>query len=160
VTAPPELSAEEAARFLEFGRQFLLSQPFSMLLGAELVALAPGKSELALPVQDKLLQHHGFVHGGVVSYLADNALTYAGGTAMRVPVVTSEFKINYIRPAIGERLIARAEAVHSGARQAVCRCEVYAVDGGVEKLCAIAQGTIVALSAARSASPDPAEQPG
>jgi uncharacterized protein (TIGR00369 family) len=151
----PELSAEEAARFLEFGRQFLLSQPFSMLLGAELVALSPGRSELALPVQDKLLQHHGFVHGGAVSYLADNALTYAGGTAMRVPVVTSEFKINYIRPAIGQRLVARAEAVHSGRTQAVCRCEVYSIDGGVEKLCAIAQGTIVVLPAAPTAGPDP-----
>jgi uncharacterized protein (TIGR00369 family) len=156
----PELSAEEAARFLEFGRQFLLSQPYSMLIGAELVALSPGKSELALPVQDKLLQHHGFVHGGVVSYLADNALTYAGGTAMRVPVVTSEFKINYIRPAIGRRLVARAEAVHSGRTQAVCRCEVYAIDGDVEKLCAIAQGTIVALADPRPVGNDTTQPAG
>jgi uncharacterized protein (TIGR00369 family) len=150
----PELSADEAARFLEFGCQFLNSQPFSVLLGAELVALTPGHCELALAVQDQLLQHHGFVHGGVVSYLADNALTYAGGTAMRVPVVTSEFKINYIRPAIGQRLVARAEAVHSGRTQAVCRCEVFAIAGGVEKLCAIAQGTIVALPTAGVAAPE------
>jgi uncharacterized protein (TIGR00369 family) len=156
----PELSAEEAARFLEFGRQFLISQPFSMLLGAELVALSPGQCELALAVQDKLLQHHGFVHGGVVSYLADNALTYAGGTAMRVPVVTSEFKINYIRPAIGQRLVARAEAVHSGRTQAVCRCEVYSIDGGVKKLCAIAQGTIVALADPRPVGNDTTQPAG
>jgi uncharacterized protein (TIGR00369 family) len=77
--------------------------------------------------------------------MADNALTYAGGTAMGVPVITSEFKINYLRPALGERLIARARAVHAGRSQAVCRCEIFTVQDGVEKLCAIAQGTIARL---------------
>ena len=96
-------------------------------------------------MRPELLQQEGFVHGGAVSYLADNALTYAGGTAMAVPVVTSEFKINYVRPAIGERLIARAEAVAVSKSQAVCRCEVFAVQGGQEKLCALAQGTIARL---------------
>jgi uncharacterized protein (TIGR00369 family) len=57
--------------------------------------------------------------------------------------VTSEFKINYVRPAIGERLIARAEAVALSRSQVVCRCDVLAWRGGEEKLCAVAQGTIV-----------------
>ena len=83
-----------------------------------------------------------------MSYLADNALTFAGGTAMQVQVVTSEYKVNYVRPAIGERLIARARAVHVSKTQAVCQCEVFAVSGGVEKLCAIAQGTIAKLAEA------------
>ncbi|MEJ6001739.1 PaaI family thioesterase [Paucibacter soli] len=131
--------------FLAMGREVLAQQAFSQLLGAELTALEPGKAELQLPLTDKLKQQNGFAHGGVLSYLADNALTYAGGTALQVPVVTSEFKINYLRPGLGERLIARAEAVHVSKSQAVCRCEVYAVSGGEEKLCALAQGTIVKL---------------
>ena len=124
------------------GREVLALQPFSVLIGAELAALAPGQAELQLPITDKVKQQDGFAHGGVVSYLADNALTYAGGTAMRVPVVTSEYKINYLRPAVGERLIARAEAVAVSKSQAVCRCDVFAVIDGQEKLCAVAQGTI------------------
>jgi len=64
---------------------------------------------------------------------------------MRVPVVTSEYKINYVRPAIGERLIARARAVHVSQSQAVCQCEVFALTAGQETLCAIAQGTIARL---------------
>jgi uncharacterized protein (TIGR00369 family) len=131
--------------FLQMGREILAKQPFSGLLGAELTALSPGQVELQLPLRDELKQQHGFAHGGVVSYLADNALTYAGGTAMQVPVVTSEFKINYVRPALGERLVARARAESTGQAQSVARCEVYAVAGGVEKLCALAQGTIVRL---------------
>lgn len=132
--------------FLAMGRDILAKQPFSVLLGAELAALAPGQVELQLPVKPEHLQQNGFAHGGVVSYLADNALTYAGGTAMQVPVVTSEFKINYVRPAVGERLIARAEAQAVSKTQAVCRCEVFAVKDGSEKLCALAQGTIVRLA--------------
>jgi uncharacterized protein (TIGR00369 family) len=132
----------DAATFLAMGREVLAKQPFSVLLGAELVALEPGRCELAVAVSEQLKQQMGFVHGGVVSYLADNALTFAGGTAMRVPVVTSEYKINYLRPAIGERLVARARAVHVSKSQAVCQCEVFAVARGEEKLCALAQGTI------------------
>ena len=64
---------------------------------------------------------------------------------MQVPVVTSEFKINYVRPAVGERLVVRARAEAVGKAQAVCRCEVVAVRNGVEKVCALAQGTIVRL---------------
>jgi uncharacterized protein (TIGR00369 family) len=134
--------------FLAMGREVLSSQPFSQLIGAELVALSPGRCELHVPITEAVKQQHGFVHGGVLSYAADNALTYAGGTALRVPVVTSEFKINYLRPAIGDRLIARAEAVHTGKSQAVCRCDVFVLKDGVEKLCAVAQGTIAALPAA------------
>jgi uncharacterized protein (TIGR00369 family) len=142
--APPVTVSPQT--FLAMGREVLARQPFSVLIGAELAALEPGRCELQVPVSDQVKQQNGFAHGGVVSYLADNALTYAGGTAMRVPVVTAEFKINYLRPAIGERLIARAQAVHVGKSQAVCRCEVYALNGGEEKLCAVAQGTIAKLS--------------
>lgn len=130
---------------LAMGREVLASQPFSQLIGAELIDLAPGRCELHVPVSSQVRQQHGFVHGGVVSYAADNALTYAGGAALRVPVVTSEFKINYLRPAVGDRLIARAHAVHHGKTQAVCRCDVFVLRDGEEKLCAVAQGTIAVL---------------
>jgi uncharacterized protein (TIGR00369 family) len=127
---------------LEVGRRFLQQQPFSVLLGAELTRLDAGRAELQLALRPDLLQQNGFAHGGVVCYLADNALTYAGGIALGSAVVTSEFKINYVRPAIGQRAVARAEVVHAGKRQAVCRCDVLVVDGGDERLVATALGTI------------------
>lgn len=143
---------------LAYGRSVLAAQPFSVLIGAELHALAPGHAELQLPLGAQLKQQHGFAHGGIVSYMADNALTFAGGSALRVPVVTSEFKINYVRPAIGQRLIARARAVHTGSSQAVCTCEVVAMaDDGTEKLCALAQGTIAKLPDSPKKTSSPAK---
>ncbi len=133
---------------LNWGRRVLASQPFSVLLGAELLGFAEGSAELKIPIKPELKQQHGFVHGGVISYAADNALTYAGGSALGAGVVTSEFKINYLRPAMGEYLVARASVIHAGKNQAVCRCEVYVADKGVEVLCASAQGTITKLGQA------------
>ncbi len=61
-------------------------------------------------------------------------------------VVTAEFKINYVRPAQGDFLVARASVVHHGRRQAVCRCDVFASDDGAKVFCATAQGTMAERS--------------
>lgn len=126
---------------LEFGRQVLAMPPFSKMLGTELVQFSQGNVELALDLKPEHMQQHGFAHGGIVSYLADNALTYAGGSVLG-DVLTLEFKINYLRPAKGPRLVARARVAGSGKTQAVCQCDILNVEDGEEKLCAVAQGTI------------------
>lgn len=130
---------------LTWGRQVLASQPFSVLLGAELLGFFAGGAELKVPVKAELKQQFEFVHGGVISYVADNALTFAGGSVLGESVVTSEFKINYLRPAKGEFLVARAAVIHAGKNLAVCRCDVFVSNKGVESLCATAQGTISRL---------------
>jgi len=138
------------ADMLNLGRQVLAAQPFSQLVGAVLTRFDSEATELRIPINDDLKQQHGFVHGGVLSYVADNALTFAGGAALGTGVVTSEYKINYVRPAIGQELVARAAVAYAGKSQAVCRCDVFVVNDGKEALCAIAQGTIARLSAAPS----------
>lgn len=92
---------------LDRARGALHAQPFSMLLGAELMHTGTDELTLSLPIRDELRQQHGFVHGGVVSYLADNALTFAGALSLGPKVVTGEYKINYLRPAVNGTLIAR-----------------------------------------------------
>ncbi|PCH67883.1 MAG: phenylacetic acid degradation protein [Rhodobacteraceae bacterium] len=136
---------------IEFGQQILAAQPFSTFLGTELIRFEQGLAELRLTLKPEHMQQHGFAHGGVVAYMADNALTYAGGSVLGGNVLTLEIKVNYTRPAIGEALIARASVVSSGRTQAVCRCDVFAVaNDGREKLCAAAQGTIVPIPAQKS----------
>jgi uncharacterized protein (TIGR00369 family) len=131
---------------LQLGKQALASQPFSVLVGAELTGFSPGWAELTVPITPQLKQQHGFVHGGVISYVADNALTFAGGSILGPAVVTSEYKINYLRPAIGTVLIARATVIYSSKTQAVCRCDVFVIGEGEENLCAVSQGTIARVT--------------
>ena len=127
---------------LELGRQVLAAQPFSVLLGAEMRAFGEGHAEIGVKITPELAQQHGFAHGGVVSYLADNALTFAGGSLLGSNVLTSEYKINYLRPGVGDSLVAKATVIHAGKNQATCRCDVFAEKDGEAKLCATAQGTI------------------
>lgn len=129
------------SELFEFGRKILENQPFSALIGAELEVFEPGTVIITLVVREELKQQHGFVHGGVLSYLADNALTYAGGSVLG-DSVTSEYKINYLRPAVGKKLVAKATVLSSGRNQAVCQCTVTVIGDDGERTVAVAQGTI------------------
>jgi len=127
---------------LSFGRSVLEGQAFSTLLEARLETLVPGRAELRLPIAARLLQQHGFVHGGAVSYLADNALTFAGGSVLG-DCVTAEFKVNYLRPARGPgTLVALARVAGHGKQQAVCQCDIFVDAPAGRTLVAVAQGTI------------------
>lgn len=135
-----EIAAGDA---LAMARQVLAAQAFSRLLGTEITAFGRDGVTLTLPLRDDLLQQNGFAHGGVLSYLADNALTFAAGACLGPAVLTAEYKINYVRPAVGLALVARATALYAGKSSATCRCDVFSVaKDGSEKLCAAAQGTI------------------
>jgi uncharacterized protein (TIGR00369 family) len=127
---------------LSLGRQVLAQQPFSLRMQAELEAFAPGAATLRMPIDAGTLQQHGFVHGGAISYLADNALTFAGASVLGNSV-TVEFKINYVRPAQGPgTLVAEATVAANGKSLAACRCDVFVVGETDRTLVAVAQGTI------------------
>ncbi|MFE3547504.1 PaaI family thioesterase [Streptomyces kronopolitis] len=135
-----------AALDLAAAQQGLDAQPFSRLVRARLTEFGGGGATLEIDIREELLQQHGFVHGGVLSYAADNALTFAAATALGPAVVTGGFTIQYVRPALGRTLRARAEVVHAGRRQAACRCELTVLDAsGTERVCAVAQGTVLPL---------------
>lgn len=131
---------------IDLGRRILASQPFSVMLGTKLAALSDGTAKLVLPVQDRFKHQHGPVHGGVVSYLADNAMAFAAGSLLGERVVTARSEIDFRRPAQGEELRAMAEVVAVDGRKARCRCQVVSVADGEETLCATAAGIVVGAS--------------
>ncbi|SDM40079.1 PaaI family thioesterase [Allokutzneria albata] len=131
---------------LETARRVLAAQPFSALLGTRLAAFGDGAATLELDIRDELRQQNGVLHGGVLGYAADNALTFAAGAAAGAGLMTSGFTIDYLRPADGVLLRAHAQVVRAGRTRVVCRCDLSTVDAdGIERLCAIAQGTIARL---------------
>ncbi|WP_344212021.1 PaaI family thioesterase [Kribbella sancticallisti] len=133
---------------LELAEKVLASQPFSVLLGTRLTAFGAEGATLELDIREDLRQQNGYLHGGVLSYAADNAITFAGGTALGPAVLTGGFTITYLRPAAGAVLRAVARVAHASKRQATCTCELAVLDeDGVATLCAIAQGTVIAVRA-------------
>lgn len=140
----------ETQELFKVGQQALKAQSFSRLLGTVLIEFKPGVAVLEIPVSEDVLQQNGFVHGGVLSYAADNTLTFVAGSVLGPNVLTAEYKINYLRPAVGEKIIARGTVVSSGKRQAVCRCDISIRKGEKETVCAIAQGTIMTTESEKS----------
>jgi uncharacterized protein (TIGR00369 family) len=127
---------------IHLAKKVLAAQPFAMLVGTEITDFGDDFVTLAIPIRPELGQQFGLVHGGVLAYAADNALTFAAGTALGANVLTSGFTITYLRPAAGIRLRAEAKVTGATRRQAVVRCEIYAESADAEPvLCAVAQGT-------------------
>ncbi len=102
-------------------------QGFTRLLGAEILSLDQGMCRLRLRRREELLQQHGLFHGGVISYLVDNAAAIAAGTLLRPgeDLLSVEFKVNYLRPAKAAQLVAEARVIKPGRRIVVVSCGVF-----------------------------------
>jgi len=115
--------------------------PFTRWVGTRITRFEPGLVEIAIDAREEMTQHHGFSHGAIVGYMADTACAWAAAS-MVGDVVTSEYKINFLSPAIGSQLTALGTVIKAGSRQVVVRADVYAVQDGAAKICATALATI------------------
>ena len=113
-------------------------------LGAELVSVTDGEVHIALPFSEQLSQQHGYIHAGAITSIVDNACGYAALTKAPAgsEVVTAEFKVNFVRPAIGERFVAIGKVQSAGKLLAVCTGEVHAFSASGSKLVALMQATM------------------
>jgi uncharacterized protein (TIGR00369 family) len=120
---------------------------FSGAAGFRVVAVAPGRAEVSLPRRPDLVQFFGHFHGGVITALADQAAGIAvtsGLPAGRIGV-TVEIKVNFLSPADGSELIARARTLKMSGSIGVATVEVFSKNEASEVLCAFATATMRAL---------------
>jgi uncharacterized protein (TIGR00369 family) len=111
------------------------------LVGASLEEFGDGVAIIEVPHRPELLQQHGFLHGGVIAFAIDNAITFAAGTVLGTGILTAGISIVYLRPAASS-ITAVATVVGSTRRQAVVTCEVHSTnDLGGDVLVATGQGT-------------------
>ncbi|GAA3965238.1 hypothetical protein GCM10022407_09640 [Hymenobacter antarcticus] len=100
------------------------------LIGADLTAIAPGRVEAALTLGQQHLQQRGFAHGGLIATMADLVAGFAAVTL--VPddfgVVTSDLKISYLNPGVGQHIKAIGWVLKSGRRLHFCEAEVWCDD--------------------------------
>src|ERR1700677_3399772 len=116
-------------------------------LGATLGGISPGAVEIILRPSPAISQQHGFVHAGAVSAIADTAAGYEALSLMPANrgVLTTEFKINLIAPAQGDRILARGRVVKSGRTLTLAQTEVFSESGGQEKLIALLTATLMTI---------------
>ena len=122
-------------------------QKIMMLIGAQLVRLAPGECEIHLPFKPELSQQHGYYHGGIIGTIADSAGGYAAFTLMPrdASVLTVEYKMNLLAPGDGELLIARGSVLKAGRTLVVAQVDAGVVKNGREILCATLLQTLMTM---------------
>jgi uncharacterized protein (TIGR00369 family) len=108
---------------------------FNQWCGIEVTSAESGRVEIAMPWRAEVGQYSGFLHAGLIGALIDTACGFAAATVVG-RVLASHYSVNFLRPAVGERFVARARVVKPGKSQVFTACELYAVAGGVEKLVA------------------------
>ena len=136
-----EKISEERIR-ASFAKQGLMTT-----LGATLESVAPGAVEIALRPNAMISQQHGFVHAGALSAIADTASGCAALSLMPTSrgVLTTEFKINLVAPAVGERIVAHARVVKAGRTLTLTQADVFAESAGQKKLIALLTATMMTI---------------
>ena len=116
-------------------------------IGASVLSVVPGVVEIELPFRADLCQQDGFLHAGIVTAIVDSACGYAALTLMAVNarVLSVEFKINFLAPAVGDRFIAQGRVARAGRSITVCTGEVVALAGDNERVIALMQATMMAV---------------
>ncbi|MBP6473578.1 MAG: PaaI family thioesterase [Chloroflexi bacterium] len=125
-------------------------------LGLELVGCGPGWCESRLVVQPRHMQQDDVVHAGVQTTIADHTAGAAAGTIIPPDayVLSVEFKMNLLRPGVGEILFCRADVLKPGRQFSVVESEVFAIAGNSRKLISKFIGTMVTMPRTSSSKND------
>ena len=126
-----------------------------VLIQAQLHVIEHGYTEIHLPHWPGIEQQHGFIHGGVVGMIADSAAGYAAMTVAppQATVLTVEYKMNMLAPALGDKLIAKGKVIKAGRSLIITTAEVYALSKTKQTLCALMQQTIMPVKDKREKEP-------
>jgi uncharacterized protein (TIGR00369 family) len=126
-------------------RASFVRQGLMRTIGAELASLGPGRCAIELCFSERVGQQHGFFHGGVIGAVADTAGGYAALSLLPIgsEVVTLEYKVNFLRPAAGDRLLAEASVLRAGRSVTVTRVDVFIEARGRRSLCAALQQSVM-----------------
>jgi uncharacterized protein (TIGR00369 family) len=95
-------------------------------LGLELIRAERGTVEIRLPFREEFLREDGsdWLHGGVVSALADIVGDYAVITEVGTGVPTIDLRVDYLRPARRGALVGVGRTLRVGRTVSVADVEI------------------------------------
>ncbi len=125
----------------------ITAKGFTHAAGFCVVSAQPGSAELSLARRPDLLQFFGHFHGGVITALADQAagIAVTSGLPKGRIGVTVDINVNFLSPADGKELVARAKILKMSGSIGVATVEIFTKDETSERLCAFCTATLRAL---------------
>lgn len=133
--------------FASVVRQTFAAQAAMTTLGAKLVHIAPGETDIELPFAPEFGQQDGFFHAGIITTVVDTACGCAALTLMPAGarVLTVEYKVNFLSPALGQLMVCQGRVKRPGRTLTVCQGEVVAQDGTAAKVVATMLTTMITV---------------
>jgi uncharacterized protein (TIGR00369 family) len=118
-------------------------------LGIQLTSVEDDSCETRLIPAKRHQQQHGLIHAGVLATMADHTSGCAarGAVGLDQDVVSVEFKISFLRPAVADQLRCRGRVLRAGKMLVVCEAEVFAEKDSEEKLVSKAMVTLAVKTA-------------
>jgi len=139
----------DSSDVLDFIRGINNLVPFNRRCGMEVISAEPGSVTLEMPWSGDSAQYSGFLHAGIIGALIETTCGFAAVTVAG-RVLATHYSVSCLRPAVGERFVARAHVVKPGKTQVFTSCELYAVRQGSEKLVATGQALLVPVSSSEA----------
>jgi len=129
-------------------RTSFAKQQVMRTIGAGLVSVAPGEVVIDLPFRDDLTQQHGYLHAAIVTAIVDSACGFAAYSLMPLDaaVLTIEYKVNFLAPAVGTRFIAHGRVMKAGRTINVTTGDVIAETSKGTKPIATMMATVMTVT--------------
>ncbi|MFH1155793.1 MAG: PaaI family thioesterase [Pseudomonadota bacterium] len=98
-------------------------------------------------IQDHHRQQDNFIHAGVMATMADHTAGYAAFTTVtdKYQILTIEFKINFLKPAMGNALECHSQVLRDGRQIIIAESEVYDIRDTGRVMAAKATVTLMAV---------------
>jgi uncharacterized protein (TIGR00369 family) len=126
-------------------------QGFASYVGYTVSKVQWGEFETRLAIEARHAQQDGFVHAGVTGTMADHTMGYAAYTVIPEDcrILSVEYKINLIRPAVGQELICRARIIKPGRTMIPTEAELWVVNQAESKLVVKAMASMAVVPASK-----------
>lgn len=124
-------------------REKVQKEPVGGFFGMRLLDLSPGHAKVSMRLRPEYLTFNGFIFGGIITSIADQAFACATNSMGR-PSIATQFNVHFISAAApGDELTAEGRVLRKGRRVDVCEIAVTNQDG---KLIARATGTAIPMA--------------
>ena len=118
-------------------------EPIGAFFAMKLLDLSPGHARVSMKLRPEYLTFNGFIFGGIITSIADQAFACATNSMGR-PSIATQFNVHFIAAsAPGDELTAEGNVLRKGRRVDVCEIAVTNQDG---KLIARASGTAIPMA--------------
>ena len=133
--------------FVEKVQASFAAQSVMKFIGAKITRIEAGAVDIQIPYQKDLTQQNGFIHAGIITTIVDSACGYAAFSLMPkgAEVLSVEFKVNLLSPAIGDEFVAEARVLRAGKTLTVVQGDVFTVQGKQRKHVATMLGTMMSI---------------